>query len=187
MFVNLRERLVREFRVVRAKACFQMAAVRSGRRPSMEHAATRIYNLGFIKIGNRPRFLAAEARTLLRVHKGAVLEIGDFAQINSGVTIDVVKLVVIGRHVKIGANVALSDSGGHELVAGEGVRVAPVHVGDNVWLGRGAFICPGVSIGENSIVGAGAVVTGDVPPNAVVAGVPARLIRTLPASEGPRL
>jgi len=55
----------------------------------------------------------------------------------------------------------------------------PITVGDNVWIGGGAIICPGVSIGANSIVGAGAIVTKDVPANVVVAGNPARVIKQL--------
>ena len=56
---------------------------------------------------------------------------------------------------------------------------APIHVGENVWIGSHATILPGVTIGENAIVAAGAVVTKDVPADTVVAGVPARPIRKL--------
>ena len=56
---------------------------------------------------------------------------------------------------------------------------APITIGNNVWVGAGVIILAGVSIGENSIVGAGAVVTKNVMPNTVVAGNPAREIRTL--------
>lgn len=55
--------------------------------------------------------------------------------------------------------------------------VKSVHIGKNVWLGAGAIILPGVSVGENSIVAAGAVVTKDVPANTIVGGVPARFIK----------
>jgi acetyltransferase-like isoleucine patch superfamily enzyme len=54
-----------------------------------------------------------------------------------------------------------------------------IHIGKNVWLGAGAIILPGVTVGENSIVAAGAVVTKDVPSNTVVGGVPARVIKNI--------
>jgi maltose O-acetyltransferase len=55
----------------------------------------------------------------------------------------------------------------------------PVTVGDGVWLGGGAIICPGVTIGENTVVGAGSVVTRDLPPNVLAAGNPCRVIRSV--------
>jgi maltose O-acetyltransferase len=55
----------------------------------------------------------------------------------------------------------------------------PIELGDNVWLGGGAVVCPGVSIGEDTVVGAGAVVTRDLPAGVVAAGVPARVVREI--------
>jgi maltose O-acetyltransferase len=55
----------------------------------------------------------------------------------------------------------------------------PIAIGDNVWLGGGAIICPGVTIGEDTVVGAGAVVTRDLPAGVVAAGVPARVLREI--------
>ena len=55
----------------------------------------------------------------------------------------------------------------------------PVHVGNKVWLGARVTICPGVTIGESSVVAAGAVVTKNVPPETIVTGVPARVVRSL--------
>ena len=53
----------------------------------------------------------------------------------------------------------------------------PIALGDNVWLGGGVVVCPGVTIGDDTVVGAGAVLTRDLPPGVVAAGVPARVIR----------
>ncbi len=56
-------------------------------------------------------------------------------------------------------------------------------IGDNVWLDGGAIVLPGVTIGENSVIGAGAVVSRDVPPRVVVVGNPARVLRDVPEDE----
>jgi acetyltransferase-like isoleucine patch superfamily enzyme len=56
-------------------------------------------------------------------------------------------------------------------------NAAPIVIGQDVWVGMGAIILPGVTLGDGSIIGAGAVVTSDVPPGAVVSGVPARLVK----------
>ena len=59
----------------------------------------------------------------------------------------------------------------------------PIAIGDNVWLGGGVIVCPGVTIGENSVVGAGAVVTRDIPADVVAVGSPARVVRRIEASQ----
>ena len=60
---------------------------------------------------------------------------------------------------------------------------APIHIGRNVWIGAGAMILPGVTIGENAIIAAGAVVNRDVPANMIVGGVPARELREIRRAE----
>lgn len=57
---------------------------------------------------------------------------------------------------------------------------APISIGDNVWFGGGVIVCPGVSVGRNTVVGAGSVVTRDLPDHVFAAGNPARVIRELP-------
>lgn len=57
--------------------------------------------------------------------------------------------------------------------------IAPVTIGNNVWIATGAIICPGVTIGDNSVIGAGSVVTKDIPPNVFACGVPAKVIRRI--------
>lgn len=56
---------------------------------------------------------------------------------------------------------------------------SPVTIGDNVWVGSGAIVCPGVSVGADSVIGAGSVVTRDIPAGVVAAGNPCRVIRSL--------
>lgn len=99
----------------------------------------------------------------------------------------------IGARVSIATNVTIvvdsnpNNSRLHELehVRAHLVKTAPVIIDDDAWLGTNAVILPGVRVGQGAIVGAGAVVTCDVPPFSVVAGVPARVIRTLPPFEPP--
>ena len=93
----------------------------------------------------------------------------------SGVSIVADKEVVVEDCVHVGANAIIGDRDDHsELYAS---RPKPVRICKNVWIGMNATIMKGVTIGENAIVGAGAVVTKDVPTNAIVAGVPAKVIK----------
>lgn len=55
----------------------------------------------------------------------------------------------------------------------------PIFIGDNVWVGSGAIICPGVSIGNNSVIGAGSVVTKDIPENCIAVGNPCKVIKNI--------
>lgn len=95
--------------------------------------------------------------------------------------------ITIGRRTLIGPKVQLLTAH-HPIQATERAtgREAgrPITIGDDCWLGGGAIVCPGVRIGDRAIVGAGAVVTRDVPADTVVAGNPARFLRTLTPTEG---
>ena len=108
--------------------------------------------------------------------------------------------IKLGRHVFINAGCCFQDQGGIEI--GDNVQIghqtviatlnhdlnpekrwnmipAPVKIGNNVWLGSHSTILAGVTIGDNSVVAAGAVVTKDVPANVVVGGVPAKIIKNI--------
>jgi len=90
--------------------------------------------------------------------------------------------ITIGDDVQIGPNVQLLTAG-HPLDPSARLRKEewgkPIIIGDNVWLGGGVIVCPGVSIGANTVVGAGAVVTRDLPANVLAVGNPARVLRQL--------
>ncbi len=97
---------------------------------------------------------------------------------NSDSTIDCFENIEIGNNCCISKNVTIRDSNSH-CIKREGYRcTAPIKICDNVWIGLGATVLSGVTIGEGSVVAAGAVVNKDVPPRTMVAGVPARVIRT---------
>jgi len=93
--------------------------------------------------------------------------------------------IVIGDACMIAHGVYISDADWHGIYdRAEPVgNTKPVVLEDNVWIGDSAIICKGVTIGENSIIGAGAVVTKNVPPNSVFAGNPAKLVKTLENKE----
>lgn len=90
--------------------------------------------------------------------------------------------LTLGDHVMVGPNVVMDTSRHNDSrtdipMQDQGLSFAPIHVGDDVWIGANAVVACGVRIGRGAIVGAGAVVTHDVPEFAVVGGVPAKIIR----------
>ncbi len=119
--------------------------------------------------------------TKLRVHEGEV-RIGAKTVVGQECTVSAFQHVSIGRECIVADRVMLIDFD-HGMVEVErpirlqGIYKRDVRVGHNVWIGYGACILRGVTVGDNSVVGTSAVVTGDVPPNAVVGGVPARVMR----------
>ena len=117
---------------------------------------------------------------------GLDLRVGQRVSINQCCTLYDMGGVDIGDRVMIGPNVNIITTG-HALKPSERrahIEAKPIVIESNVWIATGATIVGGVRVGENSVVGAGAVVTKDVPPNSLVAGVPARVVRSL--EEDPR-
>jgi maltose O-acetyltransferase len=123
-----------------------------------------------------------EIRPPLRCDYGYQIHVGARTFVNFGlVALDVAR-ITIGDDVQIGPNVQLLTP--THPVEAEPRRAKleaalPITVGDNVWLGGGVIVCPGVTIAANTVVGAGAVVTRDLPANVVAVGSPARVVRSL--------
>lgn len=114
----------------------------------------------------------------IEVVNGGHLTIGQGAA-NVGLTIMCAKEVTIGNGVRIGRNVSIRDwNGPHVIVNDRYVNHAPVHIEEHVWLCSGCTIMPGVIVGKGSVVAANATVTKDVPPYSLVAGAPAKVIKT---------
>lgn len=174
----IRFRIRREFRVARLRLRLRRAGVVSGVRASYEGTPPVIINEGRISIGERAWFIGHEATPTLSTSPGASLIIGRRMLLNSGARIHAHERVVIGDDVRIAAYAYITDSDSHEVVPGVPAKTAPTTLGNDVWIGRGAVVLPGLTVGDHSVVGAGAVVTRDVPPCTVVAGNPARPIRT---------
>ena len=131
------------------------------------------------------------------IGENATCEVGDFTLLN-GPLIMAEERIEIGSYCLISWNVGIADSDFHPLDPAQRrvdamalapfykdrpprptLRTAPVVIKDNVWIGMGAVILKGVTIGENSVVAAGAIVSKDVPPNSVVAGNPAAVVKRL--------
>lgn len=114
---------------------------------------------------------------------GKNIHVGDDVTINYHVTILDIREVNIGNHVMIGPGTLITTVG-HPL-SPEGRRhhggfAKPVNIGNDVWIGGNVVILPGITIGNNVVVGAGAVVTKDIPSNSVALGVPAKVVKTIP-------
>ena len=114
------------------------------------------------------------------------ISVGDYVLISPGTRISASDEVVIGNSVMMANSVYITDSDWHDIYdrTARSERVTPVHIGDNVWLGDHCVILKGVTIGENSVVGANAVVSRDVPANVVVAGNPAQVVKQLDPDRG---
>jgi acetyltransferase-like isoleucine patch superfamily enzyme len=117
----------------------------------------------------------------IHVQHGLSTRVGRNVFVNQGCTLMDIGGIDIGDDVLIGPNVSLITAG-HPLAPSQrrsGITAAPIRVGRNVWIGAAAVVLQGVTIGDDAVVGAGAVVTRDVPPATLVAGAPAQVVRHL--------
>jgi maltose O-acetyltransferase len=110
------------------------------------------------------------------------LRIGERTLINRGCTLDARGGLEIGDDVSVSAEVMLLTADHAYDAPGFTLEERPTVIGSKVWIGVRAIVLPGVTVGHGAVVGAGAVVTRDVPPLTVVAGAPARIIGRRPAS-----
>jgi maltose O-acetyltransferase len=167
---------------VRSRVTFRGAAALGlgvrivGRSPSIHNPG------GTLVIGDSVVFAAPVTPIRLELTQGAVLTIGDECFLNDGIWLGCTERVTIGRRVLIGPGVRCLDNDYHELYRRRILPTPmPITIEDDVWLASGCIVLPGVSVGRGAVVGAGAVVVSDVPPFTLVAGNPARVIRTLDA------
>jgi NDP-sugar pyrophosphorylase family protein len=124
--------------------------------------------------------IGVNRKCIIATHKaGAEIIIGNNCGF-SGTVIGAFKSIKIGNHVRCGANTLITDSDWHldDPRSGEPKEII---IEDNVWLGEGAKILKGVIIGKNSVIGAGSIVTKNIPPNVIAAGNPCRVIKILEA------
>lgn len=130
-----------------------------------------------IRIGNKVTLF-----NYVLIQGSSILTIGNETFIGSYSVIGVNESISIGNHVMIAQAVSIRDTD-HEYnntevpMRNQGITTAPIVIEDDVWIGYGAVITKGITIGKGAIIGANAVVTKNVPPYAIVGGVPAKIIK----------
>jgi acetyltransferase-like isoleucine patch superfamily enzyme len=127
--------------------------------------------------------IGVKQRCFLSVGRNARLSIGDNCGF-SGSVINAMHSISIGSRVMLGANVTIADSDRHpinakERAAGDGGVCAPVVIGDDVWVGMNTVILKGSIIGNNVVIGANSLVSGQIPDNCIAVGSPARVVKML--------
>jgi acetyltransferase-like isoleucine patch superfamily enzyme len=150
------------------------------------HPTLRRHPLSRITIGPDCEFRSSHSSNLIGVNrpciistlkKDAKLEIGSRSGF-SGTVIGCASAITIGQNVRCGANTLITDTDWHTDDPRSGPD-APVIIESGVWLGANVTVLKGVTIGENSVVAAGSLVTKSLPPNVIAAGFPAKVIRQI--------
>jgi len=140
-----------------------------------------------IQIGNHCVFRSKMHSNLIGINrpcslstltKNATIEIGNNCGF-SGTVIGAFKSIYIGNNVRCGANTLITDSDWHLNDNRINPKPLPIIIEDNVWLGINVVVMKGVTIGENSIIGANSLVTKNIPPNVIAAGNPCRIIKKI--------
>lgn len=172
------------FKSVVCSAWFRMRGVKSslvacdGRLPVL-------YCAGKIQVGRRLVLRGRIARTEIGATRpNAQLQIGDRVFINQGASIAATCYIEIGPDTQIGDFAAVLDSNWHSIDPDHPTRSAPIIIGANVWLGRSVIVLPGSKIGDHTVVAAGSIVKGDLPPRVLAAGNPAQVVRELKIPDG---
>ncbi|HOO89392.1 MAG TPA: acyltransferase [Syntrophales bacterium] len=139
-----------------------------------------------ISLGNFANVIAAsDKKVRLTVWSNfgerGCITIGDYCLICPGVRISAATEIIIGDSCMMAQEACITDSDWHGLYdRSQPVgQTAAVRIGNNAWIGDSAMVCKGVTIGDNSIIGAGSIVTKDIPPNVIAAGNPAVVIKKL--------
>jgi maltose O-acetyltransferase len=141
-----------------------------------------VSNEGRMVIGERVQLVSTIATLELVASDGGLLEIGPRTLVNFGCSLVATKLVRIGAHCHIGPYTMMLDNDFHRVEPERRLELPDskaIIIEENVWIGARVIVMAGVTVGKDSCVGAGSVVTSNVPPRTLVAGVPAKVIREL--------
>jgi acetyltransferase-like isoleucine patch superfamily enzyme len=135
---------------------------------------------GELVLGHGVTLIGTVVPVELVTYTSGRIEIGDHTFINYGCSIAARSSIKIGSRCHLGHYTFIMDNDQHDVVRhSELPPSAPVVIEDNVWIGSKAVILPGVRIGRQAVIGAGSIVTNDIPPRCVAAGNPARVLRSL--------
>ncbi len=151
----------------------------SAASPPRIRGRVQIRNDGVMHLGRALSVDGLPLPTKIEVRAGGELRIGTGCFVNYGVDIVVGSKVLLSDGVLVGALVSIIDDDMHQIEPGLPRLVAPITIGRNVWLGRGVVVLPGTTIGDHTVIGAGAVVRGNLPARVVAVGTPAKVLREL--------
>jgi len=188
----------RPYTVIRACRRFQKFYTGHFLKPQLEHLGRGYMFMkpwyvelfgGPISIGNYATVIGApdgHVRICVwpQLAEHGRIRIGNYCLICPGVRISSASEIRIADNCMLANGVYITDSDWHDIYNRTSMgKTRPVRLMDNAWVGDSAIVCKGVTIGENSIVGAGSVVIDDVPPNVIAAGNPARVVKQLDPRE----
>ena len=166
----------------RAALHHELARRRSYARWPIHGGVLDLLREGRLELGEQVMF---EPNVWLTAPDPARIRIGGGSFLNIGVMVAAVELVEIGEHCMF-ANGCFVTDGAHRFedpdtpVPWQGFTTkGPTRIGDNVWCGANVVVTSGVTIGERAVIGANSVVTTDIPPRAIAAGAPARVLREI--------
>ena len=143
----------------------------------------RIYPGGTVRLGPDAWLRTELGENRITAFEGATIEVGPGALLN-GALLHAKSAIRIGAEVRMAFGVRVLDADLHDLDCETPERVAPVEIGDRVWLGADVLVLRGVTIGDDVVVAAGSVVTRDLPPNCLAIGTPAKPVRRIASRAG---
>lgn len=172
------------FKSVVCTAWFRLRRVQPASRTHCTGHLPKLFTAGKVSIGERFIVRGILLPIELGAVKGGSLRLGDRVHINQGTVIVAHWDIEIGDDTMIGEFAAIYDTNHHPVDEAHAIKCAPVIIGRNVWIGRSVTVLPGSTIGDHTVVAAGSVVKGELPPRVLAAGNPARPVREITSSDG---
>lgn len=144
----------------------------------------RVVADGRLLVHDRAKLVSTVATLELVTGENGTLEIGERTLVNFGCSVVALDRVSIGERCLIGPHCMIMDTAFHDVDPARRLEppvADPITIGANVWLGARVIVMPGVTIGDDSVIGIGSIVTRDIPPRSLAVGSPAKVVRDLGA------